>query len=220
MNPILTATDWVADTEHCTAAFRVGHIGGHVHGAAPVLAGLLTLTPDGRPITAAGVVDLAAIDTGNPRRDRDLRKPRLLDLDGHPRTTFTAEDITADGPRWRVAGVAAVRGRAVPLIFTVDTFDITDTAVTVTASAVLDRTAFGLRAPSLLIGRWVDITVRVVLRPALQVGQGETGERVADTDQFGVGARAQVDQADRTAQVAHIEMGVEPGQADGLSVPA
>ncbi|MCA2209797.1 YceI family protein [Nocardia rosealba] len=170
MNPIMTATDWVADTAHSTAAFQVGHFGHPVRGEAPVMAGLLTLAPDGRPVTATGVIHLAAIDTGHARRDRDLRKPRLLDLDRHPRMTFTAEDITAEDGRWRVAGVASARGRTVPLIFTVDAFDVTDTTVTVTASTVLDRTQLGLRAPSLLIGRWIDITVRVVLRPALQVG--------------------------------------------------
>ncbi|APE36250.1 hypothetical protein BOX37_22590 [Nocardia mangyaensis] len=164
MNLMGAGTRWTADPEHSGAVFQVAHFGGAVHGNVPVRAGLLALGPDGQPITVSGVVDLAAISTGNPRRDRDLRKPRFLDLDRHPRMTFTAEDITTTDGQWRVAGVASARGRTVPLIFTVDGFDITDTTVALTAHAVLDRKQLGLRAPNVLIGRWVDITVRVVLR--------------------------------------------------------
>ncbi|MEV6215390.1 YceI family protein [Nocardia sp. NPDC051833] len=159
-------TDWVAAPRRCTARFRVGHFGRRtVHGTMPVLAGRLTVGPAGQPETVSGVVDLAAVDTGNARRDRDLRKPGLLDLDRHPRMNFVADDITGTDGEWRVAGVATVRGRDIPLVFTVTRFDLTADTVAVSAEAVLDRRAIGVKAPEFLIGRWVTIEVHVVLRP-------------------------------------------------------
>ncbi|WP_218722221.1 MULTISPECIES: YceI family protein [Nocardia] len=159
-------TEWVAAPQRCTARFQVGHFGRRtVHGSMPVLAGRLTVGPDGQPQTITGVVDLAAIDTGHPRRDRDLRKPGLLDLDRHPRMSFVADDITGTDGEWRVAGVATVRGRDVPLVFTVTRFDLGGDTVAVRAEAVLDRRQLGIKAPEFLIGRWVTIAVHVVLRP-------------------------------------------------------
>lgn len=46
-------------------------------------------------VRPAGSLHLGAIDTGNARRDKDLRKPKLLDLDHHPAMTFAADSITA-----------------------------------------------------------------------------------------------------------------------------
>ncbi|WP_280342702.1 YceI family protein [Nocardia neocaledoniensis] len=101
---------WAAAAQDSTAHFRVGHFGHTVQGSVPVLDGRLTLGPDGQPATVSGAVDLAAITTGNPRRDRDLRKPRLLDLDRHPVMSFVADDITGTDGEWRVAGVGGGGG--------------------------------------------------------------------------------------------------------------
>lgn len=159
------SVDWDATPRDCTAQFRVGHFGGAVTGTVPVLAGRLTVGPDGQPTAVTGVADLAAITTGNARRDRDLRKPRLLDLDRHPRMHFAADDITGTDGEWRVSGVATVRGRDVPLVFTVTRFTLGDETVTVSAETVLDRRLLGLRVPEFVIGRCVRIAVQVVLRP-------------------------------------------------------
>ncbi|WP_280218495.1 YceI family protein [Nocardia neocaledoniensis] len=155
---------WAVAPQDSTAHFRVGHFGHTVSGSIPVLDGRLTLGPNGQPATVSGAVDLAAIDTGNARRDRDLRKPRLLDLDRHPVMSFVADDITGTDGEWRVAGVATVRGRDVPLVFTVTKFALGADTVTVSAEAVLDRRLLGLRAPEFLIGRCVTIALHVVLR--------------------------------------------------------
>ena len=161
-----TAATWVVDAAHSTARFEVSNMWHTAHGNVPVRAGTLTLGPDGQPAAVAGTVDLAAIDTGNPRRDRDLRKPSLLDLDRHPEMTFAAAEITGTDGEWRVAGTATLRGRTAPLVFTVTGFTLAADSATITAEAVLDRRLIGVRAPQFMIGRWISIAVQVVVRQA------------------------------------------------------
>lgn len=69
----------------------------------------------GQPRAISGSLDLEAISTGNPRRDRDLRKPRFLDLDTHPTMTFAAGPSTVTPDGWQITGQLAARGTSVPL---------------------------------------------------------------------------------------------------------
>ncbi|MFF0541379.1 YceI family protein [Nocardia thailandica] len=166
-------TRWVVEPTASTACLRVGHFRGSVRGTVPVRSGVLVLDEQGAPRSAAGTVDLGGIDTGNPRRDRDLRAPRLLDLDRQPGMTFTATAITGTDSGWRVAGRAEVRGRAIPLVFDVSRVTVrAGETMSLHAAAVIDRRALGMRAPNFLIGRYVDVELRVRLRRA--AGAGDT----------------------------------------------
>ena len=109
----------------------------------------------------AGSLDLAAIDTGNTRRDKDLRKPKLLDLNRYPTMTFAADTITASPGRWRVTGQLAARNTSVQLAGDADVSGEGQSA-TVTARTQLDRRALGIRAPK--IGHTIEITVTATLR--------------------------------------------------------
>ena len=154
---------WTAAPARSRAAFAVGNLGCRVvHGSVPVLSGTLEVDGSGRPVRVAAELDLAGIATGHPRRDADLRKPGLLDVDAHPTMTFESHDVSADGTGWRADGVLALRGTTCPLTVT-GTADAGDGARRVTGTATLDRTAAGIRAPRFLIGRLVTITVQAEL---------------------------------------------------------
>jgi polyisoprenoid-binding protein YceI len=60
---------------------------GHV----PIIEATVDIGPDGLPSAITGSLDLGTIDTGNTRRDSDLRKQGLLDLDHHPTITLAAD---------------------------------------------------------------------------------------------------------------------------------
>jgi polyisoprenoid-binding protein YceI len=157
----LAAGRWSAIVERTSATFTVRNLGLKVvHGSIPVVTGEVEVGDDGRPVRLRAELDLDGIDTGIPRRDADLRKPHLLDIDHHPAMTYTADAIRPGPDGWSADGELQARGTACPLVLTgAAVVGAAPGVVHVRATATLDRTAIGLRAPSLLIGRTVTITI-------------------------------------------------------------
>ncbi|GAA4261945.1 YceI family protein [Dactylosporangium darangshiense] len=135
-----------------------------VRGTIAVTAGIVEIGPDGRPSRLSGTLDPASIDTGNPRRDKDLRGKRFLDVVNHPRMDVVAEHIEPTTTGWRARAVLRVAGAEAPLWID-GTIDDASTAarLLVTGTARLDLRDVGIRAPRLLVGRWVELTVSVHL---------------------------------------------------------
>ena len=102
--------------------------------------------------------------TGIAKRDRDLRTPRFLSTSEHPMITWTARDVQpmSDGT-YEVDATLDVRGVTTPTSTTVKIVEREDGTIAATLTAVLDRRAVGIRAPRVLVGRQVDITVEVVM---------------------------------------------------------
>jgi polyisoprenoid-binding protein YceI len=158
---------WTVDPAHSTATFRVRSLGRTVTGNVPITAGTVDVDESGRPRAISGSLDLGAIDTGNPRRDKDLRKPRFLDLDRHPAMTFAADTITATPAGWQVTGHLTARGTSIRLAGDADVSEHDRTA-TVTAHTRLDRRALGIRAPRIVIGHAIDITITATIHLTTQ----------------------------------------------------
>src|SRR6266567_4308174 len=148
----LAAGRWVVDAAGSSATFRVGNLGGVVTGTVPVIEGTIDIGADGVPVAIGGTLDLAAIDTGNPRRDKDLRKRRFLDLDQHPVMSFAADSVRSAPAGWQVTGQLAVRGATVTLTGDVEVSGADPASARLTARTALDRRAIGIRAPALMIG--------------------------------------------------------------------
>jgi polyisoprenoid-binding protein YceI len=159
---------WTADPERTRTSFAVGNLGVRVvHGSIRVVSGELQVDADGRPVRVSAELEVGTVDTGNAKRDADLRKPGLLDAGAHPVMTFASHDIGPDGTGWRADGVLALRGTTCPLTVTGSwAGGSTPGTVAVTGTATLDRTAVGIRAPRFLIGRTVTITVEAELSRA------------------------------------------------------
>jgi polyisoprenoid-binding protein YceI len=149
---------WQLNAAASTASFSIGNLGRTVHGTVPLLEGTFEVT-DGKPSAIQGSLDLGAINTGHPRRDKDLRKPSLLDLDTHPTMTFASRTITATETGWHVTGRLRIRNIAVPVAGDVTLSTTDDNSVTLAATARFDRKPIGIRAPRLLIGRFIDVTL-------------------------------------------------------------
>ncbi|MFD5830315.1 YceI family protein [Lentzea sp. NPDC060358] len=157
---------WRADVSRSTASFEVGNLGRTARGTVPVTAGSVEIGPDGALLSVHGTLDLGSVDTGIARRDRDLRGPRLLDLDRHPVMTFTATSVQAAGDGWRVTGTLAARGTSTSVSGLARLSSVDGDEAVLTATARLDRRTLGIRAPGFLIGRHVDIAVTAVVRRA------------------------------------------------------
>jgi polyisoprenoid-binding protein YceI len=158
---------WTADPARTRAGFAVGNLGVRVvHGSIRVVSGELQVDAAGRPVRVRAELEVGTVDTGNAKRDADLRRPGLLDADAHPVMTFESHEIGPDGAGWRADGVLALRGTTCPLTVTGSwAAGSAPGAVAVTGTATLDRTAVGIRAPRFLIGRTVTITVAAELTP-------------------------------------------------------
>ena len=161
--PLPVATGrWVVDPARSGATISFGNFGVRtVTGSVPVLAGTLEVTDGGRPRRLSAELDLSAIDTGHARRDADLRKPSLLDLDTHPVLTYEAEEFELGPQGWSARGVLGARGTSCPVTVLgvpAGTEDPTR-SLHLVGTAVVDRTALGIRAPRLLIGREVSVVV-------------------------------------------------------------
>jgi polyisoprenoid-binding protein YceI len=153
---------WVVDAAHSTATFRARGLGRTVTGTMPIIEGTVDIGPDGLPSAITGSLDAAAIDTGNARRDSDLRKPRLLDLGRHPTMTFTADTASVSPAGWSVTGRLCARGTSVRLAGDVE-LSGQDRSVTLTGHTRLDRRTLGIRAPRIMIGREIGITVTAAI---------------------------------------------------------
>jgi polyisoprenoid-binding protein YceI len=158
----LAAGRWTVDVTHSAATFRVRSLGRTVTGTVPIIEGTVDIGPDGLPSAITGSLDLGAIHTGNARRDTDLRKPRLLDLDHHPTMTLAADTAAISPAGWSVTGRLSARGTSVRLAGDVE-LSGQDRSATLTGHTRLDRHALGIRAPKIMIGSEIDITVTAVI---------------------------------------------------------
>jgi polyisoprenoid-binding protein YceI len=163
--PVPVAGTWSVSDSRTRVTFSVRNLGRPVHGSVACRWGSVEVDGAGAPRRVIAEIDLESVDTGIARRDADLRKPWLLDIDRHPAMTWTADRFTrgADGG-WAAEGVLQVRGTSVPLMLTGSAEFVPDGCIRVRATGSLDRTAVGIRAPRLLIGRTVDIDVDAWLR--------------------------------------------------------
>ena len=156
---------WELVASASTARISVGHFGYRtVTGELPIRSAAVDLGADGVPDRVEAVLDLAALDTGNHRRDADLRKPRLLDSARHPDLTFTGTPRRT-GDQWQVPGRVCAREHEVAVTLSASLSPAAD-GVSVTADADLEVRAFGVRAPRLLIGRTVHVHIEARFAPA------------------------------------------------------
>lgn len=168
------AGTWTVDTP-AQAGFAARNFGIIVvRGTIAVTAGTVEIGPDGQPTGLSGTLDPTSVDTGNPRRDKDLRGRRFLDLAHHPLMDVVADHIEPTPGGWRARATLRVAGKHTPLWID-GTLDQPPSAdhLSVTGTARLDLRAVGIRAPRLLVGRRVDITISARLRrrtPAPRTG--------------------------------------------------
>ncbi len=157
---------WELVPARTKADFTVRNFGlATVCGQIPVTAAWVDVDAAGQPTTVRAELDLSRIDTGNPRRDRDLRKPHVLDTAHHPALTFDgiAAGTTVDG---------VLTGRAATRV-SLDVTSITpgdSGTVTAHAMTTFDRTALGVRAPRFLIGRRIAVVIHATFAPPCHGG--------------------------------------------------
>ena len=161
----LVAGTWTVVPAESTAAFRVrDKLVGAASGTIPVRGGMVRLDAGSAVESAMVELDVACIDTGNRDRDRDLRKPHFLSAVEHPVIVVRADRAVAGSAGWQVAATLTARGAAVPVDLAVSMTAVDTRAATVRVTGRLDRTGLGIRTPTFIVGRMIDIDVRLAFR--------------------------------------------------------
>ena len=142
---------WHVVSDVSTARFTVrDKVVGTVHGTLPIRLGTVTL-------------DAVAIDTGNPRRDRDLAKPRLLDTATHPLVVVTAGPSTPGPQGWDLDATLSARGATCPLTLRADPVAEDTAGIRVHVTGRMDRKGLRKTVPTFIIARYLDIDVDLLL---------------------------------------------------------
>jgi polyisoprenoid-binding protein YceI len=163
--------DWVADPAACSLTFAVQNFRVRtVTGQIPLVGATVRVEAGGYPVSIRAELDAAGIDTGHPRRDKDLRSKRFLATDRWPVITFEADDIRPAEAAWTVTGTLTVKDTRCPVRLDVAGFTIpADGAaapVDVRATGRLDRREAGVTAaPAFVVGHLVSLSLAVRLRP-------------------------------------------------------
>lgn len=171
-------TRWTIDASHTTVGFSVRHMMiTNVRGELTLGEGVVehdARSPERSTVRAT--VDVASIDTREPKRDAHLRSADFFDADNHPTITFVSRSVKPAGKgRFALQGDLTIRGVTQPVTFDVE--DVTEPQkdpwgnlrIGAHAKTRIQRSAFGmtwnaaLEAGGLLVSDDVTITVDVSL---------------------------------------------------------
>ena len=115
--------------------------------------------------TVQAVLDAASFDTGNPRRDSDVRSAKYLDVAAYPDITFDSQQVRLHEGKWVAAGTLTAHGVPVPVDLTIDELRYGDAGeLILRASAKVDRYAHQVTAAKGLAARWLTIEVTAIAR--------------------------------------------------------
>ncbi len=171
-----TPTPFAIDPVHSSVEFRVRHMGiSTVTGRFGTFSGTFVFDPDSVAASSvSATIDATSIDTGNERRDRDLRSDEFFDVDRFPRITFESSRVEPlGGDSLRISGELTMHGVTRPVVLAAALGGLTATQrgplVAFTASTRVHRQDFGLNFNRLaegvaLVGDDVDITIAVEAR--------------------------------------------------------
>jgi polyisoprenoid-binding protein YceI len=154
------------DRRGSTITFKSRHLFGlaPVHGTMAIRDGLIDIAD---PLTESSVqveIDTTSFDTGNSRRDEDVRSPRFLDTERYPWMTFTSRRLDRSDRHWTLTGTLMVRDVARPVSLAIERSTVLPgrpTSFVLCATTRIDRTDFGLTAARGMAGRHLDISLRI-----------------------------------------------------------
>ncbi len=171
-------SNWQIDPQHSSAQFAVRHMAiSTVRGAFSKVSGTLML--DDKDITKSRVevsIEVSAVDTREPDRDKDLRSERFFDVAHYPTMTFKSKKVEQITPgKLKVTGDLTIRGTTKEVVLDVDgpTAPVKDPwgnqRLAATATTKINRQDYGVKWNATLdnggvvVGDDVNITIDVEL---------------------------------------------------------
>lgn len=140
------AGTWVLAPDRTTVAFQSTSMWGlvKVSGRFTQVRGEGKVDPSG-DISGRLEIDVASVDTGKTKRDTHLKSTDFFDAAANNHITFLATDVAVkDDNRLYVSGELTIAGQSHPYSMDVTVTDIDETGITLAASAVIDRSQWGI----------------------------------------------------------------------------
>jgi polyisoprenoid-binding protein YceI len=114
----LPPNGWRVDMNHSAVTFRVRHLGiSWVNGLFKIWTGDLVFDPahpEAASVTAH--IQTNSVDTGNERRDGDIRSGNYLAVDSFPEMVFVSRQVQkVDETHFRITGDLTLRGQTHPV---------------------------------------------------------------------------------------------------------
>src|SRR5258708_30820790 len=86
------------DQSHSHVSFSACHLMvTKVRGRFPVTAGKLVIAEDPQQSSVEATIDVAAVDSGDPKRDEHLRSAYFFDAESHPTVNFHSTNVIEPG---------------------------------------------------------------------------------------------------------------------------
>lgn len=152
------------DTDRSTVRVAVKAFVGllTVRGDFRLQSGQVTIAADPAASKAQAVIAANSFSSGNTVRDRDVISAELLNASAYPAITFTSTRIQWAGRDWVVFGSVTARGTTADAEMRVREARMEGTAIRFRATAMLDRTRFGLTKRKGLVGQFVEVEIEAV----------------------------------------------------------
>lgn len=146
----IPAGTWNIDLAHSGIEFSVRHMMvAKVRGRFSAFEGTIVIADDPLESTAEVTIDVASIDTRDPKRDAHLRSPDFFEAETYPQMTFRSTGLEADGDDVKLTGDLTIKGVTRPITLAVELGGVLQdpwglTRAGFTASGTLSRAEFGL----------------------------------------------------------------------------
>lgn len=182
------ADTWEIDTTHSQSTFAVRHmVVTTVRGQFGKTAGKVEFDgKDIRTISVEATIDVATIDTREPKRDEHLRSADFFDVTNHPTITFRSKRVEpGTGGKFKLIGDLTMRGVTKEVVLDVEgpSAAVTDQRgnqrIGATATTRLNRKDFNivwnraLDGGGLVVSDEVDVTIDLALVKAAKPATGE-----------------------------------------------
>jgi polyisoprenoid-binding protein YceI len=161
--PVIASGGYVLDPTASEVAITArGAFGARVQASIDLVDVQVDVAADPGASRAQATFDMSSFQSGNGRRDKDIRN-RFFRADENPTMTFTSTrlQVGADG-RWELAGRLEYRA-ACDVTLELSVLEADERGFHARGTATVDRYACGVTKGRGLVGRWVDVVISVRL---------------------------------------------------------
>jgi polyisoprenoid-binding protein YceI len=159
---------WAIDQNHSEVTFRIRHFVTKVRGRFTDWSGTISGDPkDWSSGTVAVAIKTASINTGNDRRDTDLRSPRFFNADSFPEITFRSSKVEVSGESITITGDLTMRGVTKPVVLKGSYLGASGGKIGFEATTTINRTDYGVswnravEGGGVMLGDDVEISISI-----------------------------------------------------------
>jgi polyisoprenoid-binding protein YceI len=147
--PGYRAGTWKADPARSDISFSIRQLVTKVHGRMTSFDIAIVTGDDPLDSSVSAAIDLASVETGNPKRDEHIRSSTFLDVARHFQVTYDSTGVRRAGAGWVIDGDLTLHGitRPVPLAVAAAGFAAGLDGgghASFSATALVDRSDFGI----------------------------------------------------------------------------